>query len=171
MKKTSYLFIICTLITGVIISCTAVDTNDFLEKDENAPIKIDSISYSSDGQSVFTRSSFKNTSGKSIYFPTFVSDDINPIEVEKRVNGEWIFAYTIFSQAIDTPPLEVAPDSVLKREFPIYFPELLKTQSIEETKGTYRLVFGLYESWDEQKDEGRLLPKEQRVSNSFQIEK
>jgi|GEM_PF-1977921 hypothetical protein len=167
MKKLACILLIFIFVTVGIISCDTVDSNT--PSDQITSIRTDSTRYFANLQSVVPVITIQNNTDKPIFFPTSAGFNSNPFEVEKRVDGEWTFAYTPFLQLTSSPPLVIEPDSVLIRDFPIFLPSLLREGRISEINGSYRLKLGLYESVNVQRLSGELLPRNERISNTFEI--
>ncbi|ARA93983.1 MAG: hypothetical protein D6685_00565 [Bacteroidetes bacterium] len=161
------------LLAGLIMTggCSMFSPDDAagLLSDE-APVQVE-IAYHPEGPSFILKATYTNRTGNPVYF-TETTARTGPLMLEKQINGTWSLAYAPFTQLIMRPPQIIQPDSSLTMETPIYVPHLTDGVQgfVEEVPGTYRLVLGLYESWNQMRYDGRLLPKEARVSHAFEIE-
>jgi hypothetical protein len=169
MQKLIYIL----LLTAFTVGCSILnsDSNDSAERAENSFVTINPASLTiSERQFASISYAIQNTTGNTIFFSTDIIRNTSPIVVEKRINGEWVFAFGSFVSLLDSPPLEIAPDSVLEQSFGFSTPSVLSIEQINEISGTYRLSILLFESFDEQRDTGDLIPKSRRVTESFELE-
>ena len=181
MYRLNHLFTI-SLYTFVLISCTEISNHDFqFSMKEGGMLQTDSEAY---GAEVFQNPwhgvrfdipyTITNTTDGAVYMIGCKRPSA-PV-LQKRINGEWISAYSSVEQGCLSPPFIVKPGDQRQDTLRVYgvfpgqnaFPEFLT-----DVEGEYRLKKKIYsnpetfkdsENWNEQ-----LLPDELRISNSFYV--
>lgn len=146
----------------------------------SAPIRTDRSAYTLKTTASAHRLSigftFTNPTGSRAYVPTCRTP--HPPGLEKWQNGAWVRAYSpLVLQCLDPPliieagathrgTLDVRAGRAGTKQFPQF--------QVERIPGTYRLVWTVLGSWTPDGPEpglGTPLPLQQRVSNSFRIDR
>jgi len=144
-----------------------------------APIQTDRPVYAlgpgpSGGVEVTIGLRYENATGGPAYIPT--CHGVHPPELQKRVGSSWVTVYSPVVLLCLGPPVVVQPGGVYTYAYRVVaYPrggDMYPQFELDETPGTYRLAWGIYETWTPDGPEpglGRLLPLAARVSNEFQL--
>ena len=145
---------------------------------EGAPIQTDRAEYTLSFTPQLAELSigvrYVNRTGGRVYLETCHTP--HPPVLEKRVGSEWVVAYRPAVLRCLGQPVVIRAGETYDYTFKVVagrpgtnnFPQF----EVAEIPGTYRLVWGLLDTWNPDGPGpglGRLLPLEQRVSNEFQI--
>lgn len=119
---------------------------------------------------------FTNPTARRAYVPTCRTP--HPPGLEKWQNGAWVRAYSPVVLQCLGPPLIIEPGATYTGTLEVNAGRAGANQypqfQVQSIPGTYRLVWNVLGSWTPDGPEpglGRPLPLEQRVSNSFRIDR
>jgi hypothetical protein len=155
------------------LSCTLVACSIF-DPEEGSLIRTDKDAYvvSRSDQSMELTISFTytNQTGRTAYLPKCLS--VHPPHLEKFVNGNWVLAYASAVPACLEPPVQVKSGKTYQHIFKMTTCPNCSPFLPDKVEGTYRLVWGIYETWEPDRYRpalGKQFPLAQRVSNEFRI--
>lgn len=119
--------------------------------------------------------SYTNRTGETVY--VINCRGIAPPTLEKWEDGAWIRAWSPAVPLCLSPPIEIAPGQTYTNTLQVVAgrpgTNVAPTFEVEDIDGTYRLVWhGLVHDYDQDRQGfGEPLPLDERVSNTFQLDR
>ena len=116
---------------------------------------------------------YTNPTAGPVYIPT--CREPGPPVLQKWVDGKWVTAYSPVVLLCLGPPVVIAAGETYRYTYRVFAsrsPNSIPRFEVAKIPGEYRLVWHILGTWTPNGPEpglGKLLPEEERISNTFQI--